>query len=69
MTKTIFVEGMMCEHCEARVKKVLEKIDGVASAVVSHKDGTAVVTLDHEIADDVLKLTIEEQDYKVTGIK
>ena len=69
MTKTILVEGMMCEHCEARVKKALEKIDGVVSAVASHNDGTAVVTLDREVADEVLTSAVEEQDYKVTGIK
>ena len=69
MTKTLKVEGMMCEHCEARVKKALEKIDGVVSAVASHKDGTAVVTLDKEVADDVLKTAVEEQDYKVNGIE
>ncbi|MCR5324925.1 MAG: heavy metal translocating P-type ATPase [Lachnospiraceae bacterium] len=65
MTKTIKVEGMMCEHCEARVKKALEKIEGVESAVASHKDGTAVVTLSKDVDDEVLAAAIEEQDYKV----
>jgi len=65
MTKTIKVEGMMCEHCEARVKKVLEAIDGVESAVASHKEGTAVVTLSKDVDDEILAAAIEAQDYKV----
>ena len=68
MEKTMKIEGMMCGHCEARVKKSLEALDGVTEAVVSHEAGTAVVTLNAEIADDVLKKAVEEQDYKVTAI-
>ncbi|MBO6159552.1 MAG: heavy metal translocating P-type ATPase [Firmicutes bacterium] len=67
MTKTLKVEGMMCVHCEARVKKALEAIDGVTEAVASHEAGTAVVTLSKDVADDVLKKAVEDQDYKVTG--
>ena len=69
MEKTMKIEGMMCEHCEARVKKTLEAIPQVDSAEVSHKAGTAVVTLNAEVADDVLKKAVEDQDYKVTGIE
>ena len=69
MTKTMKIEGMMCGHCEARVKKVLETLPEVAEAVVSHETGTAVLTLNSEIADEVLKKTIEEQDYKVMSIE
>ncbi len=68
MTKTMKIEGMMCEHCEATVKKVLEKIDGVASADVSHKEGTAVVTLSADVADEKLKEAVEDRDYKVVSI-
>ena len=68
MTKTMKIEGMMCEHCEATVKKVLEKIDGVASADVSHKEGTAVVTLSGDVADEKLKEAVEDRDYKVISI-
>ena len=68
MTKTMKIEGMMCEHCEATVKKVLEKIDGVASADVSHKEGTAVVTLSGDVADAKLKEAVEDRDYKVVSI-
>lgn len=68
MTKTMKIEGMMCEHCEATVKKVLEKIDGVASAEVSHKEGTAVVTLSADVADEKLKEAVEDRDYKVVSI-
>ena len=68
MTKTMKIEGMMCEHCEATVKKVLEKIDGVASADVSHKEGTAVVTLSGDVADEKLKEAVEDRDYKVVSI-
>lgn len=67
MEKTLKVEGMMCPHCEARVKKALEAIPGVESAVASHKDGTAVVTLSEDVSYDVLKKAIEDQDYKVIG--
>ena len=69
MKKTLNVEGMMCGHCEARVKKALEAVPGVAEAVVSHEAGTAVVTLNEDVADDVLKQAVEAQDYKVTGIQ
>ena len=69
MKKTLHVEGMMCGHCEARVKKALEALSEVTEAVVSHEAGTAVVTLSAEVSDDVLKKTVEDQDYKVTGIQ
>ncbi len=69
MTKTLKVEGMMCEHCEARVKKALEALEGVSGAVADHNAGTAVVTLSGEVADDVLKKAVEDQDYTVTGIE
>lgn len=69
MTRTLNIEGMMCGHCEARVKKALEALDAVDEAVVSHTDGTAVVTLNAEVSDDLLKETVEAQDYKVTSIK
>ena len=69
MKKTLKVEGMMCGHCEARVKKALEALPAVTEAVVSHEAGTAVVTLSAEVSDDVLKKTVEDQDYKVTGIQ
>ena len=68
MTKTLTVEGMMCMHCEARVRKALEAIDGVESAVASHEAGTAVVTLSKDVPDDVLKKAVEDQDYPVKGI-
>ena len=68
MEKTMKIEGMMCGHCEARVKKTLEAIAGVTEAVVSHESGTAVVTLDAEVSDDVLKTAVEGQDYKVLAI-
>ena len=69
MKKTLNVEGMMCGHCEARVKKALEALPEVDEAVVSHEAGTAIVTLNAEVADDVLKKAVEDQDYKVTGIQ
>ena len=69
MKKTLTVEGMMCGHCEARVKKALEALPEVDEAVVSHEAGTAIVTLNAEVADDVLKNAVEAQDYKVTGIQ
>ncbi len=69
MTKTMKIEGMMCGHCEARVKKCLEALPEVSEAVVSHENGTAVLTLNAEISDEVLTKTIEEQDYKVLGIE
>ena len=69
MTKTMKIEGMMCGHCEARVKKTLEALAGVDSAEVSHEAGTAVVTLNEEVSDDVLKKAVEDQDYKVLEIR
>ena len=69
MTKTMNIKGMMCGHCEATVKKALEALPEVASAEVSHEKGTAVVTLEKEIADDVLKKTVEDKDYEVVGIE
>lgn len=69
MTKTMKIEGMMCGHCEARVKKCLEALSQVDEAAVSHETGTAVVTLNADIADEVLKKTVEDQDYQVTGIE
>lgn len=69
MKKTLKVEGMMCGHCEARVKKALEALPEVDEAVVSHEAGTAIVTLNAAVADDVLKNAVEAQDYKVTGIQ
>ena len=69
MTKTMKIEGMMCGHCEARVKKVLEALAEVDSAEVSHEAGTAVVTLNSDVQDEVLKKTVEDQDYKVTSIQ
>ena len=69
MTKTMKIEGMMCGHCEARVKKCLEALPEVAEAAVSHEAGTAVVTLSAEVSDEVLKKTVEDQDYKVLSIQ
>ena len=68
MTKTISIEGMMCGHCEATVKKALEALKGVENAEDSHTAGTAVVTLDADVSDDALKKAVEDQDYKVTKI-
>ena len=68
MKKTMKIEGMMCGHCEATVKKALEGLDGVTSAEVSHEAGTAVVELSADVADDVLKKKVEDKDYKVTAI-
>jgi len=69
MEKTMKIEGMMCGHCEARVKKVLEKLDAVETAVVSYEKGTAVVTLKSEISNEELKKVVEDQDYAVTEIQ
>ena len=69
MQKTMKIEGMMCQHCEARVKKTLEKLDGVSEAQVSHTAGTAVVTLTADVADAVLKQAVEDQDYTVLAIE
>ena len=68
MTKTMKIEGMMCGHCEAAVKKALEALDGVEAAEVSHETGTAVVTLSGEVTDDVLTKAVEDKDYKVLGV-
>jgi Cu2+-exporting ATPase len=68
MKKTMQIEGMMCGHCEARVRKALEEIPQVQEALVSHESGTAEVTLEAEVADDVLKNAVEAQDYKVVSI-
>ena len=69
MKKTLHVEGMMCGHCEARVKKALEALPEVSEAVVSHTDGTAIVTLTADVANETLKKAVEDQDYQVTGIE
>ena len=69
MEKTLKITGMMCGHCEARVKKALEAVEGVAEAKVSHESGTAEVILESEVVDDVLKKAVEDQDYKVTDIQ
>ena len=69
MERTMKIEGMMCGHCEARVKKCLEELPEVTEAVVSHEAGTAVVTLNAEVANDVLKKAVEDQDYKVVSIE
>mgnify|MGYP002765727672 FL=1 len=69
MTKTMNIEGMMCGHCEARVKKALEALDAVSEAAVSHESGTAVVTLSSDVSDEKLKETVEAEDYKVTSIQ
>ena len=69
MTKTMKIEGMMCGHCEARVKKYLEALPEVEEAVVSHEAGTAELTLNAEISDDILKKTVEDQDYTVISIQ
>ena len=69
MTKTLKIEGMMCGHCEASVKKALEALDGVASATVSHEQGTAVVEIIQDVDDAVLTKAVEDKDYKVVGIE
>ena len=69
MEKTMKIQGMMCGHCEARVKKALEALPQVDEAVVSHEAGTAELTLNAEIADDVLKKTVEDKDYTVTSVE
>ena len=69
MVKTLKVEGMMCPHCEKRVQKALEALEGVESAVASHEAGTAVVTLSAPVSDEALKKAVEEQDYEVKGIE
>ena len=69
MKKTMNVEGMMCGHCEATVKKALESLPGVDEAVVNHEAGTAVVSMSDTVGDDVLKKAVEDTDYKVTSIQ
>ena len=69
MKKTIKIEGMMCGHCEARVKKALEALPQVSEAIVSHEAGTAIVTLNADVADEVLKKAVEDQDYPVLSIQ
>ena len=69
MEKEMKIEGMMCGHCEARVKKALEAVDGVKEAIVSHEKKNAIVTLEKEVANDVLKEAVEAQDYEVTSIQ
>ncbi|MCR5203099.1 MAG: heavy metal translocating P-type ATPase [Lachnospiraceae bacterium] len=69
MTKELKIDGMMCGHCEATVKKALEALDGVVSAEVSHEKNNAIVTLSAEVSDEVLKTTVEEKDFTVTGIE
>lgn len=68
MKKTMVIEGMMCGHCEASVKKALEQLEGVESAEVSHETGKAVVTCADGVGDDVLKSAVEAQDYKVVSV-
>jgi Cu2+-exporting ATPase len=69
MIKTLKVEGMMCPHCEARVKKALEAVPGVASAAADHTAGTAVVTLTAPVEDEALRAAVEAQDYNVLGVE
>ena len=69
MEKTMNIEGMMCMHCEAAVKKALEAVDGVEEAAVSHEENKAVVTLSADVADEVLKEAVEAKDYKVLSVE
>ena len=69
MQKTMKIEGMMCPHCEAAVKKALEALEGVEAAEVSHEAGTAIVSMSAEVADAALKEAVEAKDYKVLGIE
>ena len=69
MKNTMKIEGMMCGHCEATVKKALETLEQVSAAEVSHKDGTAVVTLQADISDEELKKAVEEKDYTVVSVE
>ena len=69
MTKTVKIEGMMCEHCEARVKKALEAIDGVENAAPNHNTHSAQITLSKDVPEETLKAAIEAQDYKFLGIQ
>ena len=68
MKKTMMIDGMMCGHCEASVKKALEALEGVENAEVSHKENRAVVTLSADVPDEVLKKAVEDKDYKVNSI-
>ena len=68
MEKTIKIEGMMCGHCEATVKKALEEVSQVEKAEVSHENGTAIVSIKEEVSDDVLRKAVEDKDYKVISI-
>ena len=68
MQKTMKIEGMMCPHCEAAVKKALEALEGVEAVEVSHEAGTAIVSMSTEVADAALKEAVEAKDYKVLGI-
>ena len=68
MTKTMKIEGMMCTHCEATVKKALESLDGVTEAKVSHEAGEAVVSMTSDVADDALKKAVEDKDYTVVSV-
>ena len=69
MKKTLKIEGMMCGHCEMHTKKALEALNGVAKAEVSHKTGTAVVTLNKDVSEDDLKQAVADQGYQVTDIQ
>ena len=69
MEKTLKIEGMMCGHCDMHIKKALEALDSVKKAEVSHKTGTAVVTLEKEVSDDVLKQAVADGGYQVTDIQ
>ena len=69
MVKKMNIEGMMCAHCEASVKKALESLDGVSKADVNHEKNEAVVTLDKEVSNDVLKDAVEAKDYKVVSVE
>ena len=69
MEKTLHIQGMMCMHCEARVKKTLEKIEGVTEAIVSHTAGTAIVKLSAPVDNETLKKAVEDQDYPVTSVE
>ena len=69
MKKTMKINGMMCGHCEARVKKALEAVEGMLETVVSHEAGNAVVTLSSDVADEVLKKAVEDQDYEVVSVE
>ena len=69
MKKVMTIEGIMCGHCEARIKKALEAVEGVEHAEVSHTKGTAVVKLSAEVSDEVLTKAVEDQDYKVVSVK